>query len=550
MPRIQAFQQIYARLEKEQSPRGLVGYQTVFRTQPGISDDEIRHIEERLHYYPTENSPPKQVFFVCPSGNPAVANIVRLPERDSHGRLIALAHCVVVSRDQFLRLRLDPFQIIDGFRFITSLQEALAAGDRQTGHMPPVSIESSGESLQRAAEAARAWKPDELRKVIFLALRTNRLEREGLAVGVVGDPPAILDVLRIAHLVLPAALAGTCSFDTHFVDDKGNACNLLATYCWAAGFPKSPGAQEYVVIDAASRTVNYDARWKPANAYELWLEEQVTRGSWEALAGQKDDVFALSSMLEGASVALEDLERISPELVTALFRRNADRVTKWVAWRLGQHLPPALVARLVDPVGRMESAELYRVGVRGFDRDILLDMLYRGYLAGGLVSPPKEELADLGRMVQGGTPAHLALLHAIWTGDTRRQQAILASLPESHYRRIVDAALAGRSSAALSLFDAKRVETFVAACASAPAGSIPLDQLVAMMVTQGCQRHLGPLAPLLGGLPTETLRRCRRVLKGQPGIPSAFLESLEREWSRGKATGGPLRRIMGWIKPD
>ena len=64
MTTIQAWQHIYSNVEKEQSPTKRGGFQTLFYTQAGLTEDEISEMEGRLLYFPDKTAEPvKRLFF-------------------------------------------------------------------------------------------------------------------------------------------------------------------------------------------------------------------------------------------------------------------------------------------------------------------------------------------------------------------------------------------------------------------------------------------------------------------------------------------------------
>ena len=63
MATIQAWQHIYSNVEKEQSPQGRGGFQTLFYSKAGLTEDEIEEMEGRLLYFPSKVEPVKRLFF-------------------------------------------------------------------------------------------------------------------------------------------------------------------------------------------------------------------------------------------------------------------------------------------------------------------------------------------------------------------------------------------------------------------------------------------------------------------------------------------------------
>ena len=68
MTTIQAWQHIYSNVEKEQSPQGRGGFQTLFYTASGLTEAEIEEMEGRLLYFPSKVEPVKRLFFATSTG--------------------------------------------------------------------------------------------------------------------------------------------------------------------------------------------------------------------------------------------------------------------------------------------------------------------------------------------------------------------------------------------------------------------------------------------------------------------------------------------------
>src|SRR5512138_2384794 len=157
MPTLHAWQHIYSNVEREQSPRRRGGFQTLFYTHAGLSEADVSEMEGRLLYFPSQMEPVKRLFFTLTSGKGVVAQIVALPEPDQLGRKGRyLAHSLVFAPESLAQFEADPFRVFRRFRFITTVADALARGNFQTGDLPTVTLDLPGES-NCELEAAQAW---------------------------------------------------------------------------------------------------------------------------------------------------------------------------------------------------------------------------------------------------------------------------------------------------------------------------------------------------------------------------------------------------------
>ena len=81
-----AAQLIYTRVEKNQSPHRIDGFQTVFFTRSSLERGEVAEIESRLIYDPRDDEPIKKMYFRTRFDKRAVVLISPLLERDGAGR--------------------------------------------------------------------------------------------------------------------------------------------------------------------------------------------------------------------------------------------------------------------------------------------------------------------------------------------------------------------------------------------------------------------------------------------------------------------------------
>ena len=86
MTTINAWQHIYSNVEKEHSPQGRGGFQTLFYSHHGLTEDEVEEMESYLLYFPSQVEPVKRLFFTISTGKGVVAQIVFLPSPDQFGR--------------------------------------------------------------------------------------------------------------------------------------------------------------------------------------------------------------------------------------------------------------------------------------------------------------------------------------------------------------------------------------------------------------------------------------------------------------------------------
>jgi hypothetical protein len=542
MTHLEAGQILYARLRKEQSPMGKAGYQTIAYTRSRIAAHEIPDIESRFLYYPAEQSPAKRVCFPTRSGQLVLAQVVRLSERDEHGRMIGLAHGLVFAADAFADALVTPLSVLDSHEFVTDLQTAL---QRSTANdLPTVPVRLLAEDPAWAA-AAR-WPSAELEKLAFYALRADRLAERRTALAFCGTPEAILDGLRVAQLVLPAARYRQCPLDTYFVDEHGNPGNLYGVYCWAVGLPEPPRAGSFVTVDAVRCQVLDNPTWKPGDGYELWLADRLAARPFTEIAADKEHAWHFARALAG-----ETLTRPIPETVVTNVQRVAPEIVRAaVRDRIARDVGPVLADRLLDRIGpTLRPADLARVLQTGFEMSVLLQQLLASYASCRFASPPAQEMVSLQQLLPRCPPTHLGFLSAIWSGDEATQAAAAGAYDPAAYQQVVRSLLAAGFAQPLVLAQPERGVPFVRAWLSSPqAGSIPLPALVARLLEVDAADALDELTGLLPRQDEETLEAVQRVCKRSKRVSRAFRETLEQALEQAReasGTGSFWRRLLG-----
>ncbi|MCL4302024.1 MAG: hypothetical protein KJ077_40395 [Anaerolineae bacterium] len=538
MPTIHAWQHIYSNVEKEQSPQRRGGFQTLFYTLAGLTSAEVEEMESRLLYFPSAVEPVKRLFFTTSTGKGVVAQIVVLPEPDQFGRKGRyLAHSLVFAPEALVQFEVDPFRVFHHFRFITTLNTALAQGNFQTGDIPAISLELSSQPTPHL-EAARSWSRAELAKLTLLALRVKEQARQREAVTLAGEPAQIESALAAAFLGTPTALRASCTFDTYFY-----RCNLIATYFWAVGLPEPPASLKFALIEAATRQVQGTGPLQPETAYEHWVVAAIEAGQLAELARQRDPAFALAEWLEGRDYDSSLLEAVSPELITAMFKLNPERVQARLSQRVGEQMPPALVQRVADHLyGQTAVLELYRQLRQGFQLPQLLEALQASFAAEDFKQPSGAELKALETVLDQSEQPLFRLFLAYWRSPQRHLPRALEQADEIPYRQFGEIALRLKLVEPASLLRPGRVDAFLDLYL---AGHVEnLADLVEALLEMKELAALSRLTGLVRALPPKELKRLARLVKGRSGIPEPFQTAVQEAVAVLPEEGGLKGRLQ------
>ena len=543
MNQMQVGQILYSRLSKEQSLSGKSGYQVVGYTQARIPRSDLAEMESRFAYYPRQDSPPKRVFFASLSGRLVVAIVHRLAEGDEHGRMIGLAHGLVLEPDAVEQMPIAPLAIFDTFPFVTELQQALDLRSCPEGDLPEVTV--SLPATDPGVEAIKQWSPEELRKLVFYALRAERLADRRMALAVYGSDMAILAVLRVAQLVLPQKRYAQCPMDSYFVDEHGNPCSLLGSYSWAVGMPTAPRSGNFIAIDAERRQVMDTPTWKPAGAYEHWLADKLATGRFEELVASKQGAWEVAMSLKG-----RDLPASVPEASVVEVQRAApEEIRAGIHDRLAKISGAVLATRLTDAVMAQMAPADVTAHLRGeVDPQRLLKVLHETYAAARFAQPPREELSDLARFLQQAPDPLLGLLNALWQDDLNAQRQAGSSIPADDYQKVVTRLLKHGWSKPLVLVQPDRGQAFVTALlASGNPQAVPLLELVGRLREFDDQAAIDSLVPLLPEQSLDSLKALRRMCKSSRTISPGFRRALDAAYQEILANSGIGTRLRNML---
>ncbi len=521
---VPAGQHVFTSVEKEQSPQGKEGFQTLFYTRSVLSKSEAEDIETRLVYSLSEIEPTDRIFFTLSSGKAVTTQIVPLAEPDRFGRRGRyLAHSLIFAPGAFAQSGADPFYIFRHFPFIADVGEALKSGNYKTGDMGIVVREACAEPAH-TVQAATGWPTADLKQLALLALQAEHLARERSAVAFVGEPASVETALEAAFLAVPTPLRPHCTFDTYFYH-----CNLANTYFWGVGLLEPPNDPRFIAVDTRSRQV-LNVALNPQTAYEQWVVDQLEPGNLNLIAHWKDYAFALCEWLDGRSACDTSLVEESPQdIIESTFQANARQVQELLHNKLlkDEQLPPRLVNRISEQVYRqMRAIEHYRRLRQGFELPQLLKILYEVYKAREFRPPQREEIQDLG--VLAGKIEHrpLRALHACWSDLRQKLRRELEHLSQDDYREFVRTALrAGLLDDPLAFLAPVRgavfLDLYLEVCQEHEWSAL-VKALLASRETDSLAR----LAPRVSGWPARELRSLHKMIEKRPDVPELFRQAV------------------------
>jgi hypothetical protein len=520
MSTIQAWQHIYSNVEKEQSPQGRGGFQTLFYSKGGLAEAEVEEMESRLLYFPSKVEPVKRLFFTTSTGKGVVAQVVSVPSPDQYGRGGRyLAHSLIFEPEAMFQFEVEPFLVFRHFSFASTVAEALALGEFKTGNIPPVSLPLSA-SLAGDLQAARAWSAPELQKLAMLALRVEQQAQQRNALTVTGEPEQILDALEAAFLSVPLSLRPRCSFDTYFY-----RCNLVATYFWATGLPEAPVSVKFAHVDGQTRRVQGETLPQPESAYESWVMQAIQAGDLARIVRYRDNAFALGAWLDGREYDLVLLNAAPSELIVSVFKSSPGSVEAGLRRQVASKLPAALVDRATRTIYQhTDELNLYRQLRQGIELPHLLETLYKSYEAERFAGPTRSELKALAELLEKHEAPMFSLFVTFWSSPDKELPKSLKRAEEADYRQFVKLASTLRLIEPLKLLVPGRGEAFLDIYLATRPEDLP--KLVEALIEAKEFTSLSRLTGYLGGRSGKDLKKIERMIADEEDTPPAFLQAV------------------------
>ncbi|MCP4696771.1 MAG: hypothetical protein GY862_07970 [Gammaproteobacteria bacterium] len=533
----QVAQLIYANVEKQHSPKNIGGYQTLFYSHDHLNADEISQIEQRLLYYPGFGDPVKKIYFTLDSGKPVLARIVSLPEADSRGRKGRyLGHALIFEKGAASRI--EPLNILRGFPFIDTVEQALAQGEFSSGQIALARVETSA---PRQAEAFAAWHKTALAQITLYALRAIELAKEKRALAFVGTPAEMEAALEPVLRLVPAGLCNLCSFDSFFYNG-----NFVAVYFWAVGLPEPPPGGRFIVIDAARRAFlnDGDASLSPNTALERWAISRILADQAVQAAQDMEIAWKLCRWLEGEiapallpesvqDTLLREIAETSPKL---LEERTYVRLTETLPEDLAREIAPRLNLAALTPA---RYAELRL----GFALQPLLDLLFEHCIRPSGGKPAKPWLATLSETAGQAPHTGLKLLLAGWRKDWPALLEKLTELPDNEYRDFVAQILSSGTLPPLRLLPPGKGKIFAPLCLEHRAAE-PAELLIALLNNNEMDALTLP-ADYVDSLNRRELKAVRKSARGKK-LPVKFAEALVKATEKAAASG-ILPRMKRWL---
>ena len=537
MPTVTAWQHIYSNVEAAQSPSGKGGFQTLFYSHDGLSQEDVRFIEKRVFYLPGDEKPTKRIFFTLPNGDIVLGAVVPLQGRDSAGRTGRhLAHSFIIPKAQFDQHISNIIHLLKSAPFAVTLDQVFAEGNSETGNISPKHISISGPQYP----ASTKWDTPDLLRLLHLALNAESRANETKSIAFVGPVEAIEETLGAASILLPKELLSLCSFDTVFQ----NGGNVRHTYYWGVGFDRPPRQQSLSTINVQSNTLSESVSVSELSTYEQWIAGRIRQHSLEEAISLKDTIYPMCLFLEGKGSSTAP-RNVPDDITEQLILLAETQIKEQLNEKMDAVFPSVLGSRIFDRVHQnLTPQATIQALEQGFKVDDLLPALLTSYKVSNLQKPSRSERSTLEDVLKKHPHSFLSLVLACWNNEMEEVNSKLNLLDDASYSDFLNLALPNDLASPTDLLIPRRTTAFVRVLTTqVNYEGKHLISLAKDLIEAGTERELANLGPYLGNLKRKELKSLRKILE-KTEVATPIIEDIDLLLDREDSNKGLFRRLF------
>jgi len=353
---ITVYQHIFSNVSREQSPTGRRGYQTLFFTQSGLSEQEVKILEDRSQYYASDVEPIKYQFHLLASGKAVITRIIPLQEPDEFGRRGRyLAHSLIVPRGDFAALDYCPLGLLVSAWYFSQLEDAFHQGDRRSGNIPSRVLDVSVAWKDAALRAAKSWAPDQLIRLARLGWQAGQLKESRQAVVAIGELNQFLSALAIVFLLTSPYKRPLLSFDTYVY-----GCDWSQDWpFWLWGALQTGELHTSYQIETSTHKVEADLNAAIDTPFERWISTRIIPAGFENFSAQQDQTLLLEQILQGKVISPDRWETLEDDIAKDFCALNSQAVIQKVLSQMPKGFSKEMLALLTceiesDPWGYLK----------------------------------------------------------------------------------------------------------------------------------------------------------------------------------------------------
>lgn len=218
MIKFRAEQAVYTRLEGAYSPTRQSGYQLAFMPR-GLRPHVRRTLEELLPGFRPRVPEEVRIQFAPLDDDWFMVSHTSVPEIDAESNGIAdrsgqaaLAHAILIEREQMRSIDFNPFRVIDAVPWVTNFRALIDQFRDLDGEAPMLIVEAADKSEEPPQEVSTA----ELNDIKLVVRHAREWQSLGETVDVEASPSEAADWFRLLFHHARPDRAEFCSFTTSF----------------------------------------------------------------------------------------------------------------------------------------------------------------------------------------------------------------------------------------------------------------------------------------------------------------------------------------------
>jgi len=271
---------IFTRVQPEYSPTRKNGFQPVYFSQE-IKED-VAAIEKRVQcFIPTQAHVEQEVaeyqyFWI---GTDKAVIVQTLPIASDPEVIDAasgrtghfVSHALVINRDQFARIRNDPFAVIESASEAGVFTDSVETLVHYLREAPPPD-QLTVKRRTKLNESLEGWTVASLEKWALMAQSADELtSKKGSLLLLSEDPEMVYALLSAALYLMDSEYRIGCTFNT-FVD----GCVPSAGMYWAVGSHKRVSGSAFTTIDLSSNEIEVKQQQSDpkTSPYSTWLRQK------------------------------------------------------------------------------------------------------------------------------------------------------------------------------------------------------------------------------------------------------------------------------------
>ncbi|MPL97681.1 hypothetical protein SDC9_43873 [bioreactor metagenome] len=273
---IEFSEMLYCRVEPQYSLQHMPGFQTVYKSDD-LLEKEIDQIEERIRSFQTDNKRNvRYQFFKIDTGRFILTHSVVI---DSDPVIVDkcqregmfLSHCLVITPQEFLKIKNNPFQIFNNFTFIKSADD-LVEKYIKSGVTKPSKISLNLSTIPIIGEYF--WK--EALVINSLAEQIFKPQLNSSTLAILGNSDEILNLISALFFYTLPTMRLKYNFDS-FVDPNGKNWGDLKI----VGISDTSVSLPFSISKRSLKEFTSASIKDRKTYYSTWLKKVTNTGSYE-----------------------------------------------------------------------------------------------------------------------------------------------------------------------------------------------------------------------------------------------------------------------------